>query len=103
MASQERRLRQPHSLEADHRRWWVRHFEWLQRVWNVDRVESSQLFWLEIFEMWDRRIISDRNDAEQVLGLFEASDNDPRQFFEPIRLDAELKLKAGDRGQRGGL
>ena len=69
----------------------------------MDRVESSQLFWLEIFEMWDRRIISDRNDAEQVLGLFEASDNDPRQFFEPIRLDAELKLKAGDRGQRGGL
>eukprot|EP00438_Fugacium_kawagutii_P012401 Skav215506 [mRNA] locus=scaffold165:997536:1000423:- [translate_table: standard] len=30
----------------------------------------------------------------KVLGLFEASDNDPRQFFEPLRLDAEIKLKA---------
>ena len=30
----------------------------------------------------------------QVFGLFEESQNDPRQFFEPMRRDGELKLKA---------
>ena len=68
-----------------------------------NRVNHSGLKYLKCGTDESYRLFFDRNDAEQVLGLFEASDNDPRQFFEPIRLDAELKLKAGDRGQRGGL
>ncbi len=36
----------------------------------------------------------DRCFLHQVFGLFEESQNDPRQFFEPMRRDGELKLKA---------
>ena len=108
MASQERRVRQPHSFEAHDR---ALSESFVFEPWIVTTN-------IHIFSFLNRNE-SNRNDhsvgsspfesifwcifSAQVLGLekvFEAAQNDPRLFIEPLRLDAELKLKA-DRGRIG--